>query len=174
MRVLPKFTAEDAENAYFEWGCNCGPAALAAIMEMTLDEVRPHLTGFDAKRYVNPTMMFDALKGIGAKYRSTALGYALAPDDFIGWPRYGLARIQWEGPWMKPGVPMRARYRYTHWVGGQGGRSSYGVFDINAINNGSGWCSLKSWTDVIVPTITECYRRADGKWHITHAIEVTP
>jgi hypothetical protein len=170
--IAPRFTLADADRAHDEWGANCGPGALAAIMGMTLDEVRPHLIGFDYKRYTNPTMMFDALKSIGAKYRSAALGYALTPDDFIGWPRYGLVRIQWEGPWTRPEVPMRARYRYTHWVGGQGGRSSYGVFDINCMNNGTGWCSLQDWTRVIAPHLISQYPRASGKWHITHSIEI--
>lgn len=36
-----RFTLEDAQRASQEWGANCGPGAIAAIMGMTLDEVRP-------------------------------------------------------------------------------------------------------------------------------------
>jgi hypothetical protein len=163
------FTVADAERAHDEWGANCGPGALAAIMGRTLDEVRPHMDGFEGKGYTNPTMMFDALRSIGAKWKSRTVGSECA---VVGWPRYGLARIQWEGPWTGTGVPIRARYHYTHLVGSWIGRHGVGVFDINCINNGSGWVSFAEWADVVVPFILASYRRASGEWHITHAIEV--
>ena len=105
----PPFTADDAERAHAVWGANCGPGSLAAIMGMTLDDVRPHLLGFDAKRYTTPSMMNDALRSIGRPWKK--IGAA--------WPGYGLVRVQWEGPWTDPGVPMVARYRYTHWIGAE-------------------------------------------------------
>ena len=37
------------------------------------------------------------------------------------WPKLGLVRIQWEGPWLDEGVDPRAAYRYTHWVGARRG-----------------------------------------------------
>ena len=158
-----RITPDDAERAYQEWGANCGPAALAAIMGMTLDEVRPHLIGFDAKRYTNPAMMNEALRSIGR------------PWEKIGaqWPKYGLVRVQWEGPWTAPGVPIRARYCYTHWIGHEIGVNTCGVFDINAIGNCTGWCERGDWETVIIPAILAMYPRASGKWHITHAIEIS-
>ncbi len=62
------FSIDDAQRAADEWGMNCGPAALAAIAGMTLDAVRPHLKGFDQKRYTNPTMMFEALRLLGIQW----------------------------------------------------------------------------------------------------------
>ncbi|MEI9995117.1 MAG: hypothetical protein WDM91_11015 [Rhizomicrobium sp.] len=161
------FTAEDAQRAHDEWGANCGPGALAAIMHMTLDQVRPHMLGFDGKRYTNPTMMSDALRSIGRPWRKIG----------AQWPDYGLVRIQWEGPWTLPGVPLRARYRFTHWVGaarhGATIPDDVGVFDINCIANGSGWTAFRYWHGNLVPwLLNECVPRASGGWHITHAIEV--
>ena len=160
--MLTPFTEDDAYRAYNEWGANCGPGALAAIMGMTLDQVRPHMGDFESKRYTNPTLMNDALRSIGRPWKK------------IGaiWPNYGLVRVQWEGPWTNPGVPMRARYRYTHWIGAETGRASIGIFDINCMNNGTGWCSLDDWSSTIVPYLVEQYARASGKWHVTHAIAV--
>jgi hypothetical protein len=66
---MSKITLDDLARANDEWGANCGPGALAAIMDLTLDEVRPHLPGFEAKRYTNPTMMFAALDGLKVKWR---------------------------------------------------------------------------------------------------------
>jgi hypothetical protein len=79
-----------------------------------------------------------------------------------------------EGPWTKPGVPMRARYRYTHWVGAATKQDGeVGVWDVNALANGTGWCSLADWSEILVPILVEDYKRASGGWHITHAIEVS-
>ncbi len=168
MICWPAFTADDAERAFDKWGCNCGPAAIAAICGLTLDEVRPHMGDFEARGYTNPTLMWAVLRSIGIKW------WEVKPPG--PWPEYGLCRVQWEGPWTEPGVPMRARYRHTHWVGAHTRESGeIGVFDINAIGNGSGWSSLNDWREKLVPWILkECVPRANGSWHLTHVVEVRP
>jgi hypothetical protein len=139
-------------------------------MGMTLDEVRPHLGDFEQKHYTNPAMMNAALRSIGRPWRKIG----------AEWPVYGLARIQWEGPWTLPGVPFKARYRYTHWVGAAASQNGPGIFDINALGNnalgnGQGWTPLKAWAEIVVPYIlSECVLRASGGWHITHALAVEP
>jgi hypothetical protein len=171
MRFPIKISIEDGDRAYHEWGCNCGPAALAAIMGLTLDQVRPHMGDFERKRYTNPTLMFTALDSVGARWRK------LPGPARCDWPVYGLCRIQWEGPWTKPGVPIRARYRHTHWIGVQHPlySMSVGIFDVNCLNNGSGWVSEEHWRDILVPhLLSERVPRADGKFHITHSIEIEP
>jgi hypothetical protein len=162
-----RFTADDAQRAFDVWGSNCGPGAIAAIMGMTLDELRPYLGDFERKHYTNPTLMRETLERLGRPYR-----YLKHP---LTWPQYGLARIQWHGPWMRPEVPMRARYRHTHWVGAWSTVTrGISIFDINAINSG-GWVSLENWTEKIVPwLLSEAVPRADGQWSITHAIEIEP
>lgn len=167
--MKPRFTPEEVNRAYDEWGCNCGPSALAAITGLTLDEVRPHIKGFDEKHYTNPTMMREAVGSILKR----PVKWSHSRYGFISWPMYGLVRIQWEGPWTAPGVPMKARYRYTHWIGVESyDLTDVGIFDINAMANGTGWCFQKDWSGVIVPFILSHVPRSNGKWHITHAIEV--
>lgn len=166
----PRFTAEDADRAFDEWGMNCGPGAIAAICGLTLDELRPHMGDFERKGYTNPTLMWEVLERVGARFRTRGLASNVLKLDF---PRYGLARIQWEGPWTAPGVPIRARYRHTHWVGAAIVQGRVGVFDINAIGNGTGWSSLEDWSETLVPFILgECVPRASGGWHITHSVEI--
>jgi hypothetical protein len=151
-------------------GLQMRPWRAPAVAGLTLEEVRPHMGDFERKHYTNPTLMFAAL-GILANV-GILESWEIRKPALDGWPRYGLARIQWEGPWTLPGVPLRARYRYTHWVGCQHGRRSTGIFDINCINNGSGWVSLEDWRAIIVPHLTALYPRANGRWHVTHSIEV--
>lgn len=171
MSELPcplRFNAADADRAFDTWGANCGPGAIAAICGLTLDELRPHLGDFEQRRYTNPALMYATLHRLGVKWHDVRRPKA--------WPRHGLVRIQWWGPWMERGVPGAARYRYTHWVGAcmrAGG--NVGVFDINAIGNGAGWCALKDWAEILVPHILkEAVPRASGKWSIATVIEVEP
>lgn len=141
---------------------------------LTLDQVRPHMHDFESKHYTNPTLMFAALKSIGVRHSTTYLRQEKVVRDFE-WPRFGLCRVQWEGPWTNSGVPIRARYRHTHWIGvcRTHDTDNIAIFDINCINNGSGWTPLEAWRSILVPYILkECVPRASGKWHITHAIEI--
>lgn len=170
--MRPKFTLEEFDRANDEWHANCGPGALAVILGLTLPEVRPLMVGFEEKGYTNPTLMLDALRRSGRGFSQSTGNLGKS-----AWPHYGLARIQWEGPWTKPGVPARVAYRHTHWVGSYRSTSNpndnIAIFDINALNNGSGWVNETSWIITLVPFIIEnCVPKGDGGWHITHAIEV--
>jgi len=171
-QAAPRFSYEDMCRANEEWGANCGPGAIAAICGLTLDELRPHLGDFEEKGYTNPTLMFEILERIGAQIRVRSIAANLKTP--LTWPDYGLVRIQWEGPWCAPGVPMAARYRHTHWIGANGRNPrNIGIWDVNCMNNGTGWVSLENWRAIAVPHILRaCVPRADGGWHLTHAIEV--
>lgn len=164
----PRFDIAAEERAFEEWGANCGPGALAAIAGKTLDEIRPHMGDFESKRYTNPTLMFAALDSAGLRWWRR-------PQP-LTWPTWGLARIQWTGPWTAPNVPPRVAYRHTHWVGAaRRTDGSVGIFDINAMANGTGWSSLADWQEILVPwLLKECVPRADGGWFISHALEVEP
>lgn len=172
--AAPRFTQDGAERAHDAWGCNCGPGALAAVLGLTLDEVRPHMAGFEDRGYTNPTLMMAALD----RAHATWAKFPVTPGSQVDWPRYGLARIQWEGPWMAAGVPVAARYQHTHWVGAcrvaqpdGGGPDAIGIFDINCMAQ-RGWVAFGDWASVVVPTLLEDVRRASGGWHITHRLEV--
>ena len=161
--------ARDMEAAHAEWGANCGPSALAAITCQTLAQVRPHLGDFEKKGYTNPTLMFAALASMRREFRSIRPS---SPSQNF-WPSFGLVRIQWHGPWMDAGVHYGARYRKSHWIGAMRSQANgVGIFDCNALANGTGWCGLKNWEEVIVPFILESYPKANGLWSITHMVEV--
>lgn len=165
-----RLSYSDGERAFNEWGANCGPAAICAVTGKTLDELRPHLGDFESKRYTNPTLMFETLGSLKVKFQVSYRGDDPAKKWAV-FPEFGLARIQWGGQWTKEGVPMRARYRQTHWIACAKGRLVDGVFDVNALESG-GWIAWTDWRDVIVPHITTNTPRADGTWWVTHGIEV--
>lgn len=181
--IAAKFTIEDAHRASDEWGFNCGPAAVAAILGMTLAGLRPHLGDFETKHYTNPTLMWSILRSLKAPVSEISRLNASLESQRRGeapWPFYGLARVQWEGPWTAPGVPVRVRYRHTHWVGVSKSADSMTapgweeprIFDVNCMSMG-GWVPLSMWTESVVPWILkQCEPKADGKWHLTHTVEI--
>lgn len=190
------FTIDDAQRAGDEWGFNCGPAAICAVLGKTPDEVRPHLGDFERpnKRFTNPTLMDDTLFRLGVKvYGRTVRHVAMRAAEaeirtapILSWPRLGLVRIQWEGPWTEPGVPIAARYRHTHWLGARiidpayqwersrNGSTPVEIFDVNCMSVG-GWVSLDTWSAQVVPwLLKEVEPKAWGTWHQTHVLELTP
>jgi hypothetical protein len=167
------FDQDAADQAADAWGLNCGPAAIAAISGRSLDRLRPHLGDFELKRYTNPTLMFEILRNLGVRFATQRVGLQERGTK-VAWPAFGLARVQWEGPWMNAGVPVAARYRKTHWAGA--GRVASGeqwVFDVNCLSVG-GWVSAAEWEGYVVPWIVKvCVPKGTGAWHLTHVIEVT-
>lgn len=177
------FTEEQAQAAHDQWGCNCGPTALAFALQMPLSFVRPLLPDFPARKYTNPTMMREALKSAGQDFRiikvpvrtpgggldiATMYGEnpKLKPDEPFSMmtdsPPH-LVRVQWTGPWTKAGANPKWGYRMTHWICTWLQRSVPLVFDCNG-----GVMHHEKWEAGIVPLITASIPRADGGWYPTH------
>jgi hypothetical protein len=70
--IAPRFTEADANRAHDEWGANCGPGAIAAILALTLDELRPYMGDFESKRYTNPTLMWATVRATPRSHRRHA------------------------------------------------------------------------------------------------------
>jgi hypothetical protein len=166
------FGESDVAKHWEAWGFNCGPAALCAILGLHPAEVRGKIPSFEQRQYTNPTMMVKALKAL-------AVGFEWTRDNGreVKWPRFGVARIQWDGPWIGPGVPMQARYRHSHWVATMESfddRSvrvpGRGIYDINCPSH---FCAFDDWKTTLVPYILRQYEpKANGGWWVTDAIEV--
>lgn len=175
--ILPpplRFTLDEAQAAADAWGFNCGPGALCAVLQLRPEQVRPPLAsvGFENRRYTNPTMMAGALDSLRVPFRRVFESAVDPGDRPVVWPRFGLVRVQWSGPWTKPGVPMAARYRHTHWVGVDGRGPVQMIFDVNAVCEG-GWLTWREWECQLVPwLLRECCPKGDGRWWPTHCWEI--
>lgn len=164
-----KFSIADAQQAADGW-FNCGPGALCAVAGLTPSEALTHLHGFARKHYTNPSMMADALRSLGISFirRYESLGPKNGTQGV--YPDFGLVRIQWAGPWTRPGVPAKARYRHTHWVGWASADRL--IFDINAMCVG-GWITEQEWRDQLVPwLLKQVESKATGEWWPTHCWEI--
>jgi hypothetical protein len=161
-----RFTPEDLYKASQEWSCNCGPTSLAVALGITLDLAHWAIPHFDKRHYTSCTMMVHALRRLGSKF-----GHIMSQDSDIPWPSYGMARIQWAGPWTEPGVPLFARARHSHWVATVMlvGREDRGVYDCNDPH----WTLFEDWEQIIVPhIIKECEPEGNGSWWLTDTIEI--
>lgn len=147
------FNAAAANHASDAWGANCGPMSLAAALMLNLETVRTLIPGFEQKGYTNPTMMEKALDKTGIMFNRTARLKSLEPCE-------GLNRVQWEGPWLKPGVPPMAAYGYTHWIAYANGHVFCSAIGL------VGWVPFDQWR-IEVQKVCNGIRRCTG-WHITH------
>lgn len=160
------FTEDEARVAHEEWGCNCGPTALAFALQTTLPAVRYAIKDFDERRYTSPSMMRMALAELGHNFTALPAGPKNAGVNnaeafirmFAG--PMTLVRIQWTGPWIVDGVPQRWAARQTHWIATWAERGVPIVFDCNGGVQGFG-----KWEQEIVPLITAEVKRADGGWY---------
>lgn len=157
MKPTLQFDKHDLLRASLAWRCNCGPSALAAVLGISLEQVRPLIPNFEERGYTSPTMMRHAIDNAGQRF--------LSGD---GWPSRGLVRIQFTGPWTADGANPRWAYRYTHWVAsfGEPGHLHW-IFDCNG-----GLRPRGTWENEILPLLIESIKRADG-WTRTHNWELT-
>lgn len=163
MNVTYPFTEEEAARASAEWGCNCGPTALAFALQMPLDPIRRAIPDFERKRYTSPTMMKAALATLGTTYNSVE---PVSVEAMFEPNRMALVRVQWTGRWTEPGANPKWAYGYTHWIACwshvAGWQSVPAVFDCNG-----GVMCFAEWAEEIVPLLAT-HKGGDGKWVPTH------
>lgn len=149
------YVPPDLEAAYSAWKCNCGPAALAALLAVPCETVRPHFPGHAKRGYANPTHLREALTALGIEHRADT---GKPPRR----PSFGLCFVQFGGPWME-GLPWE-QYRRTHWIAVDGDR----VFDVNE----GGWLSRKDWESGTAPWLAEHIAGCDGTWFVRMTLHV--
>lgn len=170
-----RMTEAAAREAQEAWGFNCGPGALCGLLDVTPAEIRPHLLEFERKRYTNPTLMEDILRRLAVPFRVGYRGDIPHPQPETVLPAFGLVRIQWSGRWTRRGVPMRVRYRRTHWIAVrdcQPGEACGGkmVFDVNGV--GEGWITFHVWRTQLVPWLIAGIDPQIEGWWPTHCLEI--
>jgi hypothetical protein len=159
--IATLYEPTDVHEAFREWGAACGPSALAAAFGCNVADVR-HLFPFH-RGWVNPSHMIAALDLAGVHHREPRPGETH--------PCRGLLFIQFLGPWMKPGVPIAARYKHTHWIAVvRNHEAERLVWDCNSE---TGWMLFEQWRAVLAPELIAHNRGSDG-WRVARAIELVP
>lgn len=170
-RPFLAFTRADMELANDTWGANCGPASLAAALEITLDDVRPRLDGFEHRRHMNVPQMKVAAGAFGVRMHQAYWRGAKPAGEYdpvnAYWPTHGLVLVQWTGSWCKPGVPAGAAAARRHWMASRIVAGTAWIYD----GNGSDWMTLDRWVAEICPLLIECVKGCDG-WYVSYAWEL--
>ena len=163
--ALPElyYSLEDYVQLNAERGANCGPGAIAAIcgarLETVVDDLGPRLQKLGG---TTEMMLLLAVQELGFSCLNAVKRL----------PKFGLARVQWAGPWMAA-PEVFAPQMWSHWIGAVTTASGLIIFDVNALPEG-GWIAFETWSswlvpEVIMPTMPE----ASGDWWIDEAFEVS-
>ncbi len=155
------FVPGDIMEANEEWGANCGPCSLAAVIGIDVSKVRKACAGFEGRGYMNQTQMNDAIDNLGLMGLATPK--VKAPRQGHNFPNYGVALIQWRGKW--DSAPPIAQYPHTHWIGVNGKM----IFDVNQDPH---WQGFVAWSQATVKRITDTIKDADGRWYLRMGIEI--
>lgn len=154
--MLTLFAPPDVDEMYARFKLNCGPCALAALLGRPVVSVRDWFPAYPLKPWCNLLGMCAALDAAGVPYQRCSPGGKNLPAK-------GLAFLQWEGPWLAPGVPIGAAYQRCHWIGVVGEM----VYDVNARE----WVPRTEWEADVIPHLIAHTPRATG-WHTRAGIEV--
>jgi hypothetical protein len=143
------YTEEHSDIARRRWKASCGPHAIAAATGLSLEAVRPHLPDF--RGWMSPTQITGTLASLKIDHE---LVKGLRTKDLED----GILRVQFEGPWLNPGVPARVGYFHTHYIAVRGA----GVLDTMCLP--AEWYPRTAWArlaDIVIEP-------PDTGWHFTH------
>jgi hypothetical protein len=162
------FSSLDLQQANHEWGCNCGPASLAACWKLPLNHVRRFLGDFEKRRYMNGLDMQAALARLRLRVK-TELADGGTEQDL--WPSHGLCLVQFSGPWVtSEKASTKWALTQTHWLATKWDEiaGERWVFDVNAM----GWLKLSRWSTEILPLLLAADKYRDGAWWLRHSWEI--
>lgn len=166
---------------------SCGPASLAAVLGKSIADVRGAFQRGERQAWTNVKMMKGALDAMGVRWTETVPRCIPRPDGAPSfpawsWPETGLALIQFQGPWDSMHADHPAQLERSHWIAC--GRfiakpdlvSMLFVFEVNMVGSKScptGWVPRTIWESTTAPLLAEGYRRANGRYWVRAAYEVS-
>lgn len=145
----------DIQMAAYKFGANCGPVSLAAVTGTFVYTLMRYFPEFPQRDHTTAADMKYALTHCGALFQEVGKGL----------PNVGVALIQLEGPWTKPGVPAVASLCYTHWIGCYG---DY-IFDLNI----GDWLERNEWTTSGARSWMQTVPRCEN-WSVRSGLAITP
>ncbi len=147
----------DVEIARYNFGANCGPICFAALFGIDVCDALQFFSHFSDHRRTNVVEMKRVLM-------AASLNSFPMPCRGRAFPRFGVALVQWLGPWMATDFQSRTSLRHTHWIA----VDHDWVFDHNA----GEWLTASAWTNEFVPGCLNEIDHAAG-WDLRCAFEIT-
>lgn len=160
--IPPLYQPPDVDEANKLWRACCGHAALAAVLRCPVMHLRRAFPWCPKEPWTSPSRLRMALEHLGVNHR---IGL-----DWSPLPEYGLAFVQFTGPWMKESVARQ--YARTHVIGvaSRGGHRFF--YDVNAIGGVGGWETESDWECTIAPILADGVPDGDEKWQMRRGIEI--
>lgn len=150
--ILDRFVPWDIEVADCNFGANCGPVSFAAASGREVCRIMRYFDHFEEQPWTNLTQMRQAYAQTGVSIRTLKRE----------WPEYGVALIQWLGPWTEKNFFARWTLPHTHWVAVDG----EWVFDYSAPQ----WMRKQEWAAEIAPYYWRDIPRSTG-WAVKYGIQ---
>lgn len=148
-----RYVPWDIEVARLNFGANCGPSAFAAVTGREVCRVMRHFAHFEHSRWTNLSQMKSAFAATGHVVEVHRRGF----------PRSGVALIQWLGPWTEPEFFSRWSLPHTHWIA---------VDDTWVFDHTVGeWQPMAEWGRTAAAEFVADTPRAYG-WAVKYGIDV--
>lgn len=163
------YTVDEANHAHDTWNAMCGHFSIAVATGFTLEEIRTCGIPINPGGWMNPTMISATLRSLSVSHHKVPVTQT-PEEEFKLLEHLKLAavlRIQWEGSWLNPGVPVGAAYQRTHYIAYKDGTVMDPMFDPGICIRWQDW--LQIVRDELVPQI----KKATG-YHFTHVWTIIP
>ncbi len=147
-----RFIPWDIEVARYNFGANCGPVSFAVATGRQVCRVMQHFEHFETKPWTNLTQMRRAFAESGVA----------TVTHRREWPHYGVALIQWLGPWTKFDFFAGWSLLHSHWLA----VDAAWVFDHTEMR----WMSRDEWAGTVAPLFLEEIPHATG-WAVKYGVE---
>jgi hypothetical protein len=164
---------------------SCGPAALAALLDVPLASLREVFSAQrEGRTWTNQAAMLGALDRLRKRWYMTPATAPDAPER--AWPNHGLVLVQFRGSWDAMSINHPAQLQRSHWIATARAGSRVGglyltvpaVFDINQVEecaSSGGYAFGAVWERVTAPMLARGFgKKATGAWWIRAGIEVAP
>lgn len=164
--VLP-YTLLESAQAHAEWNAMCGHHSIAAAVGVGLDAIRD--AGVPLKGWMSPTMITRTLEALHVQFTQRHLSPARSPANVLSAPSPQILRMQFEGSWMRPGVPVGAQYQRTHYIALFGPPEQPALI-MDPLLNACGIHAVDDWlAKARTPDyLAESSFKGTTGWHFTH------
>jgi hypothetical protein len=154
-RHRPVFIPWDLEIAGINFGANCGPISFAVTVEREVCRTMKFFPHFNYSRSTNLTQMLRAYREVGYEIQINKCEL----------PEFGVALIQWTGPWTAKHFFSRWSLFYTHWIAVK----DRWIFDHTV----GEWLEFSQWENEVTPDFISQIPRATG-WAVKYGVGLIP
>ena len=148
-----QFDIHEYRAAHRSYGANCGYGAMAAILGITLGDVRRLAPEAEHVGGIHHHVMESAIRKAGRECRQVGANF----------PSHGVAVVKFGGA-ENPG----------HWVAVHGNKilDSYSMAERKGWFGRANWCDASKWGREIAPKVAKYFPGTDGTWWVDYGLEV--